>query len=324
VAEVSHGPTTNIAAEEAVCPLCGRDAPRTVFRNLPDWLCGLPGRFNIVECRACGMRYLNPRPAPQAIGQYYPESYAAHVDAGSTLAIRGRRVVPILRRAADLLYSARFGPPGPPLKRPRPEAHVLDVGCGTGGLLLGFQKAGWSVTGLDTSPGAVSIARSRLSSQTIYVGDVHTLDLPRDTFDLVLMSHALEHVYQPRDTLRRVRDLLRPNGRLWVAVPDASSWEARLFREDWIGYDVPRHFTNFSRANLLQMLRSEGFKIVRVRPQLLPVSISDSVNKWLERKLGIRWRRPQQVLTYYGLYLPVILTYWLGNSGAIEVEAANV
>ena len=59
------------------CDLCGSDSTRLPF-EARDWNFGLPGKFKLVECKDCGLNYLNPRPSVGALGQYYPGAYYTH------------------------------------------------------------------------------------------------------------------------------------------------------------------------------------------------------------------------------------------------------
>ena len=58
---------------------------------------------------------------------------------------------------------------------------------------------------------------------------------------VVTMFHVLEHLYEPASYLDAARDLLRPDGRLILQVPNAACWQFLLFGERWNGIDVPRH-----------------------------------------------------------------------------------
>src|SRR6266851_4160646 len=82
-------PESTLTYEQTACLLCGEGNSPVVYDGLSDWLCGGPGRFAIVECRGCGLRYLNPRPCEASIGQYYPVDYPGH--SLSTMAAKSLR-----------------------------------------------------------------------------------------------------------------------------------------------------------------------------------------------------------------------------------------
>jgi hypothetical protein len=77
------------------------------------------------------------------------------------------------------------------------------------------------------------------------------------------MFHVMEHLYDPRAYLGAARELLAPDGRLVVQVPNAASWQARLLGRAWNGADIPRHLTNFRSQDLEKMMESAGFEVLR-------------------------------------------------------------
>ena len=77
------------------------------------------------------------------------------------------------------------------------------------------------------------------------------------------MFHVMEHLYDPRAYLAAARELLAPDGRLVVQVPNAASWQARLLGRAWNGADIPRHLTDFRGRDLEKMMEGAGFEVLR-------------------------------------------------------------
>ena len=87
-------------------------------------------------------------------------------------------------------------------------------------------------------------------------------DYPDATFDEVLIWHVLEHLREPRATLREAHRVLKPGGTLVVAVPNFSSAQARWAGSAWFHLDLPRHLHHFPLAGLRRMLDETGFRYV--------------------------------------------------------------
>jgi SAM-dependent methyltransferase len=241
--------------EEADCPLCESRQHKPVL-EAPDVAPGTGGLwFAVVQCQLCGLCYTNPRPDAATIGQFYPVGYGPHTRA------RPRRK---LRKWYPL--AAIEGRPRPELRNQPTGARrrLLDFGCGGGTFLERMAGQGWEVTGLDLSAEAVRCVREELGLPVLH-GTLPHPDVPPDSFDVVTMWHSLEHVHAPLETLRQVRAVLRPGGRLFVAVPNIESWPFRQFGRWWYGLDVPRHLTHFAPATLRLMLERGGFRLDSLR-----------------------------------------------------------
>jgi 2-polyprenyl-3-methyl-5-hydroxy-6-metoxy-1,4-benzoquinol methylase len=282
MALMESNPSTPNVAERRVrptdrCPLCFSRKSEFVTAPIGS------GESTIVECADCNMMFTSPRPEPDAFDQYYPPDYPQH-----NLKPRRRRWHTPLREAMQrwLLRSyrgysdaeqqessqrvravmfERFARPfldayTPPLHGQR---RLLDVGCGVGDYLDRMRRLGWTALGVERSPRAATIARKHFGAPVLEA-DFPRVDLAKHSFDLVTAWQVLEHLDRPRLALARIADLLAPDGRLILTVPNSAGWAARLFGPAWIGWDAPRHVTHFTAETLQAMLEAEGFSILHL------------------------------------------------------------
>jgi SAM-dependent methyltransferase len=213
-----------------------------------------------VRCAACGLARTEPQ--PEDPGAYYPSSeyYSYAAPAAS----------PLMRSAVGSRYGRRAGalgrlaarrmsalPPGPP-------GDLLDVGCGSGSMLLAFEQAGWRAHGVELDEGAVRAANAA-GLERVRSGDLRAVGYPDASFDVVRFSHSLEHMRSPRAELAEARRVLRPGGRLAIAVPNFGALLRRAFGERWFFLDLPRHLWHFDRRTLPRLVRESGFDVKRVR-----------------------------------------------------------
>lgn len=103
-----------------------------------------------------------------------------------------------------------------------PKQRILDLGCGPGSMPA--QLAGLNVTGVDFDP------KSLAKKFPCACADSHRLPFAGASFDLVICHHGLEHFHDVPGTIREIRRVLRPEGRLFVSVPDGRSFSDRLYR----------------------------------------------------------------------------------------------
>lgn len=106
-----------------------------------------------------------------------------------------------------------------------PSVDLLDVGCGTGTLLLDLARAGAaSLAGVDLAPKILDVARAKLSA-TETQADLRAADAeerlpwPSESFDVATLTGALHHFYRPHDVLAEIHRVLRPGGDLLVVDP---------------------------------------------------------------------------------------------------------
>jgi SAM-dependent methyltransferase len=282
--------------ELVCCDLCRLDQPELVIRQRDLLLEVTQDEFTIVRCRQCGLIYLNPRPSKDLLGSYYPTVYYPPVQT---------KVRPQLQQQAKK-FSAKmkrwvledyYGYPAvAPAgwfrtvrrillwpdkalreckgRHPMPwrgEGKLLDVGCGAGGNLKSLQEQGWHVFGIEISDVAAAHARDLLHAD-IHTGTLGSAPFPPNSFDLVLMSHSLEHLPSPADALCRVHSLLKKDGLLVVSVPNVNSLEYKLFGRWWFHLDPPRHFYHFDRRSLSGILPRQGFGPSAFEPVSAPFS----------------------------------------------------
>jgi SAM-dependent methyltransferase len=125
------------------------------------------------------------------------------------------------------------------LTPPSPPGRFLEVGAGLGERLVQFTEAGWEVVGQDIDPKAARLARDR--GILVHQCPVTELVGRERLFDLIGLSHVLEHATDPAEMLRACAALLAPGGRICVVSPNARSLGRKLFGRWWFGLEQPRH-----------------------------------------------------------------------------------
>lgn len=308
------------------CPACGEAAVRVLHRGTDRLYRTTQEEFLVAECVACGLLRLDPAPDPAELPRYYPNEYwyAPRKDPASELEETYRRFV--LRDHVHFVLRALrdSGESGP----------VVDIGCG-GGLFLGLLKErGFSVLGLDNSEAAARAAWTH-HRVTVIRGDLAHSPIAEATCSAVTMFHVVEHLYDPEAYLRAAHGLLRPNGRLIVQVPDASSWQSLVFGERWNGLDIPRHLVDYRARDLARLVERSGFEILRRKHFSLrdnPAGFASSVSPGLDpmarrvRKIPESpARKLAKDLAYFGLVVAAlpftVLEAACGAGSTIMLEA---
>jgi predicted SAM-dependent methyltransferase len=133
-------------------------------------------------------------------------------------------------------------------------------------------------------------------------------------FDVVRLSHVLEHLPSPRKSLGKVHRLLRPGGLLWVEVPNAASLERRLFHRHWCHWDLPRHLYHFTPTTLVRLLRDTGFRPRVVKCDARVAFFAESLANVLAERFGLRRAAGKKIAA---LGRPLVYVLGAVNRGGI-------
>ncbi len=234
---------------------CGSNAITKVFKCRDHTVS--KEEFEIWECSNCTFRFTQNVPDEANISTYYQSAeYVSHSDTKQGFINRLYHIV----RNHTLKSKQRLVQKVTKLK----SGSVLDVGAGTGAFAHTMLQAGWKVTGLEPD------ATARANASLIYVLKLNELsvlhELETNSFDAITMWHVLEHVHDLHGYLQTYLRILKRDGRLIIAVPNYTSYDAAVYKNYWAAYDVPRHLYHFSPASMQVLLEQKGFLLEAVKP----------------------------------------------------------
>ncbi len=268
-----NGQSSPVGGVAEPCPACGGLEAQVLFPATDRVFATTDKVFHIVECRQCRLIRLHPQPTPRELRDYYPADYWVEPETTVTdkLEVFYRRFV--LRDHLRFVERA--------LAESGEAGLVVDVGCGSGAFLKMLQDRGRrNVAGIDWALDAASAATHR-SGVPAVCGTLSRAPFAPGSCAAITMFHVLEHLYEPARYLEAAHELLVPDGRLIVHVPNAASWEFLLFGERWSGLEVPRRLFHFRRHDLETLLDDSGFEILRYKhfswkdnPQGMAISLA--------------------------------------------------
>jgi SAM-dependent methyltransferase len=222
------------------CPVC---ASELAYRRFEVESFASP----VVACTRCGLGRFHPMLGKHELDALYPAEYYGEP---------GTKFQPIVERLVRAVGERHIGflmrglPPG---------ARILDVGCGRGVILGALADRGFEVHGQEISAGAAYGADSR--AEIRIANHLSDAGYEAGFFDEIIIWHVLEHLPDPRGTLEEAHRILKPGGRLIVAVPNFSSLQARATGPAWFHLDLPRHLYQFPLGALRDLISSTGFEV---------------------------------------------------------------
>ena len=222
------------------------------------------GPRHLVKCRRCGLIYTSTRPPLAKVNQFFTAGYIKdrqklERELGSYRSLS-------LAREAELVRKLRSG------------GRILDIGCAGGAFLSNFQAGEWERHGVEPSP--IAVREAEKIGIRVYEGLFGEARIdPGLRFDVVTCLDVLCFSASPADDLRRVNQLLKPDGYLIIDLPGYLYRVSRnigplcwLVNRRWSNFlEGSPHLYLFSPASLRRMLAETGFRIEAIQPEYAPM-----------------------------------------------------
>jgi 2-polyprenyl-3-methyl-5-hydroxy-6-metoxy-1,4-benzoquinol methylase len=238
-----------------VCPVCEKSSFSPFLKGEDYFLTN--EEFFIVSCDHCRMKFLNPRPGENEIGRYYESpDYVSHGGEKNTLNFLYRQV-----RKFSLQQKYRL------VKKVASGTKLLDIGCGTGEFLHHCKQKGLTVSGIEPGTKPRTFARDKYNLEVSGESVLEEMNQPR--FDVITLWHVLEHVHLLRERMKKITEILNPDGTIIIAVPNSDSWDALHYGKFWAAYDLPRHLYHFTGETMKILAEKHKLEIFKVIPMKL-------------------------------------------------------
>jgi len=228
------------------CKICG-NSDKNIQYIARERMYGINDEFVYFECNACQCLQIHEFPKDMSI--YYPDNYYSFgkFDGGNfrrifggikrmqyTLLVNGgvrlRKFMKLISgfdyydifRGLSVNYNSR----------------ILDVGCGNGrSFLYPLAEIGFkNLLGCDPY-----LKTSYKYSNGLEIKNSNVYDI-KGTFDIITYHHSFEHIDDPLENMRKVFELLAPDGVCIIRIPTVSSFAWEHYRTNWVQLDAPRHF----------------------------------------------------------------------------------
>lgn len=225
------------------CGLCGA-APLMPVMQAPR-VDG--GTATLARCSTCRLVQVSPLPDDTELARYYHTYAYGEARAWETPAA-------VVSSLSTLLAS---------LEPFRTTGRMLDIGCGAGQMLRVARQRGWLAHGTELS----DVACARLRQEGFPIAHLDSPDVPPGSFDVITMAEVLEHLRDPLTVVRRVQELLRPGGALYLTTPNFNALSRRCLGAKWRVIEVPEHLFYFTTGSLQALVRRAGLEPRWVRTE---------------------------------------------------------
>ena len=237
------------------CPVCKSNELVEVFLVKDYTVSG--EYFSIEKCKTCTLLFTQNVAEQNEIGRYYAsENYISHSDTQAGLV---NKLYHLIRKKT--LQSKKRLIEG---ETEKSNGNILDIGCGTGAFLHTMKIGGWKITGLEPDENAREKAKILYDIEPQLSNNI--FNLPDNNYDAITMWHVLEHVHQLHEYIGQLKNMLTDKGKIFIAVPNYTSYDAQHYGEFWAAYDVPRHLYHFSPAGMKRLVEQHGLTIKKIKP----------------------------------------------------------
>lgn len=240
-----------------ICLICGKNISTNARHFVrEDRRKGLSGSWQLKECDHCGVTSMDPMPTDEQLATYYA-SYSKDemIDLSERAGTRYPRLRKLFHRISGDVDPRDF-------VQISSNSRVLDYGCGHAGYLSDFHNRGVAISGADIAGYVVEACLEKGY-------DVHKVDnfshIPFDDgeFDIVYLMQVFEHLRDPHEFIMELSRILKSDGVLYLAVPNAASIWRKVFGSNWVsGWFAPFHLVHYDSNTLKALAESCGFDIV--------------------------------------------------------------
>jgi SAM-dependent methyltransferase len=213
-------------------------------------------------------------------------------------------------------------------KKIHPEANnLLDFGAGKGQFLAVAKSLGWKVLGIETETTRAAFGVEKYGVDLL-VDYYNKGIISGGGYDLISLNHVLEHLPQPMVLLQElISHNLAPQGLLYIEVPRADSWQARIAGEAWMHWDIPKHLSHWTEEALVQQLQPMGLHKAGQRYFSVHLGVLGMLQALLSRVgykenliLRLKKKKTISLLLLIGVFLPLawgleVLATGMGKSG---------
>ena len=245
---LSRGTDRFFEEKRCDCPICGKTEIEH-FITTRDRFQFKPGYFHVDRCQSCSHIFQNPRLSIDGLDFYYKDFYDG-LGEERLEGIFSHGNGPYLARAKMM-----EGQPTP--------SRWLDVGGGHGHFCLLAREVfpDAKFDGLDLSSSVIDAEKKGWTNRS-YCGlfpDLADAIAENNHYDVISMSHYLEHTREPALEIEAAAKVLGEGGHLLIELPDPESRFGKIFRSFWLPWLQPQHQHFLSASNLERLLKANHF-----------------------------------------------------------------
>lgn len=251
-----------------ICPLCSKSVDDRNFIELVEniW----DSKKNVYECLNCGLYFID-KPSEKEIELLYKSNY--YTGSKNILYEFIENRMKYSRALNRFSYIKSF------INKDKYFSNILEIGASDGLLLSFFKKSGMNITGYELSENARKQARCKYSIN-MRKNFLEDLNSSENKYDVVIMSHVLEHFTDTKDKLKNIYSMIKKGGVIFIEVPFTPNRKF-ISKDDMKIFFETEHTVHFNEKNISLLMESSNFEIIDLKYHEYDVSETIKKNIWL-------------------------------------------
>jgi len=228
------------------CPVCNEDNAVKIFEKEG-------GVY--VKCLTCTMVYLNPVFTDEALTHYYQSNHSVQSE---------------IVENNDAFYTTIYTQGLDSIEHHTTRGDILDVGCSSGVLLDLAKKRGWSTYGIELNQKEFTYAQSK--GHTVYNALLETIDFEMQ-FNAITLWDVFEHIKDGEHYLDLMKNLLAPNGVIFLQIPSSDSLAAKILQEKCNMFDGLEHVNLYGVDTINILAKKCGLKTLSLKTVISEIGV---------------------------------------------------
>ena len=279
-----------LTAAHTTCILCeGED-----LKALPDY-----AEHHLVRCSNCSHVFSDAIPSPEELDAFYNSDYD-----------RTTYFSPVTEKRYNELLDG--------FEKYRRTGRILDIGCGYGFFLETAKKRGWEVYGTEVSSEACQICSDK--GIEMHCGKFEEARFAAESFDIVVSFEVIEHLQNPVEIVKGIRNVLRKGGLCYLTTPNFNAYLRYKLKGKYDVIDYPNHLSYFTSKTLRRLFTAEQFRTLKTKTTGISITRSRT-SKGNSKQQYVSETSDDEMLRYRIEKRPVLrfakqfMNFWLNLFG---------
>ena len=249
-----------------ICPICKSKSYFTIIKNCHENIYLTNNSYAYSYCLDCLVISQDPLPDYESLNKHY-----AYIESLEIKKLNSDKAIQFFLKIKES-YKKRnlkniirkifkFGENDFSYFNLLNRGKILDLGSGSGLFSIAAKERGFDVISLEQSKASVEI--SKKIGTNVILSDLNSqlaMEFASKVENITL-NHVFEHIINPLEFLKKLRNKIKQNTKVVIVVPNSSSIWRYIFREKWNGWDPPVHVHLYNQKSLKIILDKAGYKI---------------------------------------------------------------